>query len=505
MQILLWALVLVATGVYISGPLVDPDLWWHITVGRWILAHGAIPTVDYWNMFALGEPWRAYSWSNEVVLALIDGRFGAHGLLALKYLLAGLMGVSFGLAFRSICRDGFIAALLGVFATLACHNHFTLRPQSLVWIFFAILLALADRIQVDGLSRRRAIGLALLMCLWANTHITTALGIGALALWLFVGKSSLSQVLVTCGIAFLGTLVTPYLGGEWLTFLHKTGHPLQMQAIAEFAPATIMQHSTAFLVIIVALCGALAIRRLNLLEVGKIVLAGGFTLAGLAVVKFLPFAVLVWCALVALLWRRTQPEPALRGNLGEGLERFRRLVDAIPYEGLSFVVICTIIVNIYNVWPEPISRTIVPVDAVDFISQKRLSHPILNDFGRGGYMMYRLSRPDGSIEHPVPIDGRTNVTPKAVWEKAHASFQGSARWEEYLDLVEPQTILWKAESPLVSILEARGDWCVVFRSGTPEFGYVVLVTRAEFAARADEFSSSKCGSMPLKEDKRFDS
>lgn len=493
MQALLWALILIATGIYISGSVTDPDLWWHITVGRWIVSHGSIPSVDYWNMFALGEPWRAYSWSNEVVVALVDGRFGAHGLLTLQFVLAGLLGLSLGLALRSIARDGFIGALLGVFATLACHNHYTLRPQSLVWILFAVLLALADRIQVDGLTKKRGLCLALVMCLWANSHITTALGIGALVLWLFNGWASIGLIVRTVAVAFGGTLITPYFGGEWLTFLSKTSHPLQLQAIAEFGPATIMQHSTAFIVIIIALFGACVIRRPQLIEPGKIVLAGGFTIAGLAVVKFLPFAVIVWCALVALAWHRSRSEPQILGNLGEGLARLRKLIDTLPYEGLSFVVICTMIVNIYNVWPEPISRTIVPIDAVDFIEKHNLAHPILNDFGRGGYMMYRLSRSDGSIDHPVPIDGRTNVTPKEVWEKAHASFQGTARWEEYLTLVKPETILWRSESPLISILGAQGDWCVVFKSGTPEFGYVVLVKRSVYEARQGEFTSPNCG------------
>jgi len=492
MQILLWALILIATGVYISGSIVDPDLWWHIAVGRWIVANGQVPTVDIWNMFALGEPWRAYSWSNEVVVAFVDTHFGAHGLLTLQFVLAGLLGLSLGLVYRSISRDGFIGAVLGVFATLACHNHFTLRPQSLVWILFGIVLALADRIATDGLTRRRALALAGVMCLWANSHITTALGIAALAAWIFVGRASIGLVVQSCLIAFVGTLLTPYWGGEWLTFLSKTGHPLQLQAIAEFAPATIMQHSTAFLILSAAMFGVFVVRRPTIVEPAKLILAGGFSIGALAVVKFLPFSVIVWCALIALVWRRTREEPAILGNLGEALLRLRRLVDALPYEGLSFLVICTIIVNVYNVWPEPVSRSIVPIDAVDFIEKHQLAHPVLNDFGRGGYMMYRFSRNDGTIEHPVPIDGRTNVTPKEVWEKAHAAFQGQARWKEYLDLVKPETILWKSESPLVSILVAEGEWCVVFRGGTPEFGYVVLVKRSTFDGRTGEFTSPNC-------------
>lgn len=495
MKILVWVLILIATGVYITGPIVDPDLWWHITVGRWILAHGQIPTVDLWNMFALGEPWRAYSWSNEVVLAFVEGRFGMHGLLVLKLILAGAIAVGFGLAFYSIARDGFIALLLGVYGTLGCFAHFTLRPQSLVWLFFAALLALADRVSTEGLTSRRAALLAGLMCLWANTHITTALGLGALALWLFVGRASVGLVVRTCGIAFLGTLVTPYVGGEWLTFLHKTGHPLQLQAITEFGPATIMQHSTAFLILISAIFALAIVRRPNVIEPAKIVLAGGFTIGALAVVKFLPFAVVVWCALVALMWRRSREDLSILGNLGEAIERLRRIGGAFPHEGLSFVMICSMIVSIHNLWPEPVSRVIVPVDAVDFIQKHALPHPILNDFGRGGYMMYRLSNPDGTTDHPVPIDGRTNVTPRDVWLKFNAAFQGQERWQEYLDLVKPETILWKSESPLLSILLARGEWCVVFRSGTAESGFVVMVKRTLFDARPGEFVSPQCGGI----------
>jgi len=37
--------------VFLNNPsglplLSDPDTHWHITVGNWILAHGAVPTVD---------------------------------------------------------------------------------------------------------------------------------------------------------------------------------------------------------------------------------------------------------------------------------------------------------------------------------------------------------------------------------------------------------------------------------------------------------------------------
>ena len=36
--------------------LADPDSHWHITVGNWILDHGAVPTVDSYSFTFTGSP-----------------------------------------------------------------------------------------------------------------------------------------------------------------------------------------------------------------------------------------------------------------------------------------------------------------------------------------------------------------------------------------------------------------------------------------------------------------
>ncbi len=86
-RVLLWFSLVVVVGSYICLPVADPDLWWHITVGKWIVAHGEVPHVDYWNMFSNDKLWRAYSWSNEIVLALIDARWGPRGLAIAQVIL----------------------------------------------------------------------------------------------------------------------------------------------------------------------------------------------------------------------------------------------------------------------------------------------------------------------------------------------------------------------------------------------------------------------------------
>src|ERR1700733_12194480 len=108
MKTTLWLCVVVATATYITTPIGDPDLWWHITIGKWILHHHDVPSVDYWTLFGSGERWRAYSWSNEIVFALVDRLWGIHGLLVAKICLALLIAFSFAFCLGSIARDWFV-------------------------------------------------------------------------------------------------------------------------------------------------------------------------------------------------------------------------------------------------------------------------------------------------------------------------------------------------------------------------------------------------------------
>lgn len=492
MKSILWFSVMLAAGIYICGPVIDPDLWWHITAGRWILAQQAVPHVDYWNMFGVGQHWRAYSWLIEIVFAAVDGRFGVRGLLVLQMLLAVSISFSFFYCMGKISRDWFFGAILGTWCTLACFNHFTLRPQSLVWIYLAWLLVVADRMETEGVSRKRYAALFGLMVLWANTHLTSALAILAVVGWLW--KKGQERTAIRAGaVCFLGSLVTPYLGGEWITLFMKSGHPFQHQDIAEFQSATIMQYSTAFLIIVLVVLLAFLHHRPKSAALGKLFTAGLYTAAGLAIVKFLPFAVIYAAAVIAAIWYRERANRLALGNLAEAVERFHSGFDKIPREGLSFVCICLAIMYAVRPWREPINYDIIPVAAVDFMQQKDLPLPILNEFGRGGYLMYRYSDAAGIPRYLVPIDGRTNITPPKIFEEFEAALGGKHNWRKYFESVKPETVLWPTESPLVTILLEGREWCQVFESGDKEVGYTVFVKRRYWESRQQDLESPNCG------------
>ena len=496
MRFVVWFSAALAVGIYICTPIQDPDLWWHITVGRWILTHKTVPHVDYWSMFSVGEPWRAYSWSSEILFALVEAAFGVSGLLALKLLLGALLALCLSYCLGRMAQDWFVGALLGLYCTAACFNHFTLRPQSFVWIYFIGLLFVADQISQKGFSARRCLALFSVMLLWANTHLSAALGIAALAAWLWPKQSSVRAIvkMPVKGVlfAFLGTLATPYLGGEWATFFHKTGHPFHFQIISEFQPATILQYSAGFLIVIAGFLAALLFRQPRSVSLPKILLCAVFCIGALAVVKFLPFAVIAIAAAAASGWKDSRAQGYSFGNLSEAVEKLRRLFAGMAGEGFSFLLIAVVIVNIIPLWRAPLELSVVPKQAVDFIEEQSLAHPVLNPFGVGGYLMYRFSDDMGNPVHLVSIDGRTNLITDDLWKKHDAAFKGKSNWREYLELVKPQTILWRTDSALVSILLAENKWCLVFRSGASDEGFAVFIPRGYWDGRSEKLPSENC-------------
>jgi hypothetical protein len=332
------------------------------------------------------------------------------------------------------------------------------------------------------------------MAVWANTHLSSALGVGTVLLWAFgspFSRTGTERAAYAFSFAFLGTLVTPYLGGEWLTFFAKTGHPLEFRAIAEFQPATVTQYSTVFLIVSCLLLAILASKSTKALSPAKLILWVGFCVGALAVVKFLPFAVILTCGLIARGYREQKadglPSEGALYNLMEGVERFRTFALSIPREGLSFVFLCLSVVNVYKVWKDPLAFEVVPQLAVDFIEKNNLPHPIANIFGHGGYLIYRFSDEAGIPKNLVAIDGRTNLIPKDMWKKYSATYSGKRSWQEYLQEVKPETIMWRDDSPLGSILIAEGEWSEVFSSGPERSRVSVFVKRSFVEANPGKF------------------
>jgi hypothetical protein len=166
----------------------DPDTYLHIAAGRWMLTHLALPLQDPFSHSLAGAVWVPHEWLAEIILALVYDAAGWSGLV-----LVAAAGFATGMALlsRYLLRyfEPFSALILVTLGAALVLGHLLVRPH---------LLALPLLVIWSGeLFAARDTGsappawLLLLMALWANLHGSFMFGL-ALALCLGAEAALLS-------------------------------------------------------------------------------------------------------------------------------------------------------------------------------------------------------------------------------------------------------------------------------------------------------------------------
>ena len=150
---------------------VDPDLWWHLRTGQWIMETGSIPHADPFSFTRAGSPWVSHEWLSEVVFYEIWKYAGAAGLIIFSALVT-TAGFAF-LYMRCPGKDTGAAATALTLGALAAAPAWGVRPQMFTFALASLLLWLLDR----GQERPRFLfWIPPLFLLWINLHAGFAFG-----------------------------------------------------------------------------------------------------------------------------------------------------------------------------------------------------------------------------------------------------------------------------------------------------------------------------------------
>src|SRR5262245_25907890 len=173
---LLFGLVIFAVAIFAlhRGFLSDPDTYWHITTGKWILTERAVPRHDIFSYTAVGRPWVNIEWLAQIILFSIYDWFGWRGLVLLCALVIAL---TFVLLYALLARELRPTVALGAAAlSLAfASSHFLARPHLLTLPIIVVWTAFLARASDE--NRRPSFWLLPLMVLWANLHGGFTLGL----------------------------------------------------------------------------------------------------------------------------------------------------------------------------------------------------------------------------------------------------------------------------------------------------------------------------------------
>gem|GEM_PF-622234 len=402
-------------------PISDPDCWFHMALGRYVLEHGVIPRTDVFSHTAAGREWISSGWASSVLLQWIFSHWGPPGLALMMTAL--LSALYLPLYIFGLKRTGWGEPMLLVLLSslLAAYLRFNPRPDLWSLLFLPYFLLLVSYLSRQTSRHFRIIGavaMPLIIALWANFHAGFLAGI--ITFWISVIAMIVTheveltapraKILFAAGAALsLAWILNPYgfrfamLAGkiqaipgvrtlvfEWMPLIYLPGFNLPWPTYVGF--------------FLLGLFFVVAYRLSRSKKTRWPLFVAAF---------FLLFA----------LWQRRQGGLYATGipvlilpflsNLSEILKR--RVVFARSAAMGGPIAIC--LLQYYGILESGqglptfgVNARTLPCIPTEYLAQVPTPPKLFNSYAMGGYLLYHLSP-----QIPIFIDGRLDVYDPSVW------------------------------------------------------------------------------------------
>jgi hypothetical protein len=450
----------------------DPDMWWHLRTGEYILQEG-IPRQDVFSFTVPDHAWTTHEWLSQVFMW---GVYQVGGLPGLMVVFAALTAVSFFLVYRVSVGRPFLAAFVVLLAAFASAMIWGVRPQIFNTFFIALFVYMVERYRKGKFSGRVLWWLPLLTLLWANFHSGYLLGVVYLAV--FTAGEALEIVLrrgsdfdlltwrqirglagITA-VSFFAAAINPNGPELWLYPFFTLGSSAMQVYIAEWHSPDF--HNPIFWPFLAL--GALGVlgwafspRRPRFSD---LLLFGGTAVAGFISLRNIPlFAIIVPPIVCRALMGWLSVNPHLIAFLQEPVNPARAPRWQLVMNG----VVLALAALVSLVWTgtviarnETAVAEVFPVTAVTYLEESGLAEQRgYNSYNWGGYLIWRGL--------PVFIDGRADVYGDEFMFFYRQAYDAGEQWAEPLDAYQVDYVLMESGQPLNSLLAVSPDWDEVYR------------------------------------------
>jgi hypothetical protein len=442
--------------ICVHGAIVaDPDVWWHLRTGEWMLQHRALLRVDIFSATNAGKPYATYSWLFELLVTKWFQHGGLAGLVGYSASMVLAIAVASRHLIKRLQTDFTFVAFISFVACFSLSRLFTPRPWLFTILFFVLELDILMHARKTG-KTRELLWLPVIFALWANIHIQFIDGLAVLGLALAEALGSrfnlwagtrlrASAVWLALAGSVLGTLINPFGWHIYRVAYDLASQPGVLNMITELE-ALHFRVFGDFLVLFLSLAAAIALgweRRFRVFETGLFIFA--------AVVSFRSQRDIWVMAFVATLiiasTVRGRAEPPVR------MPWFASTVAA--------VLAALAIFGSFHVWhvnDALLDKEMVenlPEKAVHEIQAKGYAGPLFNNFDWGGYLIWALRM-------PVSIDGRAAFYGDDAISRSNNTWTGAPDWASDPQLKAAGLVLGPAKAPLTQLLRTDPHYKLVY-------------------------------------------
>jgi len=443
---------------------VDPDMWWHLKTGEWILSTHRWATTDPYSYTSAGAPWMSAEWLGDILIASVYRLGGLQGLEALLIVLGGaVMLALYGLAtLRSgNCKAAFLVSVPLI--SLAAVS-FNLRPQTLGFFFLIFTLTAMERFRQ---GKQRAVWmLPPLFLIWVNAHGSWIIGLGTVVVYLACGlvgfqagdlearrwtNSERLRLEIVLLLSLAAIPITPY--GTRLAaypFTVASSLPISLANVQEWRamPFDLISGKIFLALLIGFFLAQVAFRFAWRLEEFLLFLFG--TAMACLHVRFLMLFVPFFAPLAATVLARWAPS-------------YNRAKDQYL---INFALMAGIVIAMVHYFPsqhqiEEKVASRFPVHALQYLREHPVPGPLFNTYAYGGFMI--------ESGFKTFVDGRSEL------------FEQTGVLADYVDIkqLEPRTlqvlrgygirsVLMGRGEPLLTVLAASPEWRRVYSDGVSE-------------------------------------
>jgi hypothetical protein len=463
-----WALMLLVFG-FCAARFPSSDTWWHLATGRWIVAHHAVPHTDPFSFTVAGKRWIAHEYAADTAMYLL---YRAGGFPALVAANTALLALAFWFVYRR-CRSfaiaNALALLLGIWAARV---GFALRPQTISFLMGAVYLWILDRYKRTRHWHWLAV-LPLLMLVWLQLHAGYVLGLALIGLTLLaealdwaVGRGGFSPKDWSAPLIALAACVAVVpLNPNGFALFRFPVELLRMKVneqILEWQPAPF--HDARY-------WPFLALAILTLLAImfsaqkyrpGQFLLFVVFLSAALKSRRNIPVFVLIAVPLLAEHVRlpgKTYHRGTLRLRSGQATTQRKPMIVFSVGSLLMAAMICAWQTYTALQSQSNAEARVFPSAAVQYLSEHDLPGNLINAYGFGGYLIWRLP------ERKVFVDGRADMYGDKFLEEYTSVYAGHSLPDPLLDRYQVRTAILEPHSGLAGVLNIKtgnGSWKKVY-------------------------------------------
>jgi hypothetical protein len=483
-------------GVLASRLLGDAGIGWHIRNGQLMLQTHAITRVDPFSSTMSGQPWYAWEWLYDLLIAGVHHWAGLNGVV---FLTALVVAATFALTLRLAVARGGDLPLTIVLLALAIGSsaiHLFARPHVFSWLFVVVWFQALDSWEIapDAAKNRRLLWLPVLMVLWVNVHGGFITGFVLLGIYLV---SEFPQLLSASSRSARAPRIKNLAGVTLLsllaTFVNPYGYKLHAHIYRYLTDRFLMNHIEEFrspnfhdlapqcfvvLLIITVIALATAREKPRLSQLLTMIFAAG---SGLYAARNLPVSSLLLTLTVAPILSRAAAEAKnesetaawLRGLLAR-CEAFGSRMGQMevslrghfwPLAGVAFGLwIClhdgklgSSQIGSSQIMDAHFPAKRFPVQAVDLLVRRESSEPVFCPDYWGGYLIYRLYP-----QTKVVVDDRHDLYGSQFLKQYLKVTQVEPEWEQVLDGMQVKVVLVPSESGLANVLKESPQWKVVY-------------------------------------------